>query len=98
MIIPTWLLVVLVFGATARLTRIVTADYVTRPMRTWINNRWGENRLSYFVTCDWCVSVWVSVPVTWAAIAWPTNRLVLGCLVALSASLFTGLITQLEKQ
>ena len=96
MIVPAWLLVVLVAGAVCRLSRLVTADYVTKPIRTKINERYGDNRLSYFVTCDWCVSIWGAPPVTRAAMVWPTNRLVLGALIALTASLAAGLVTRLE--
>jgi hypothetical protein len=86
-----WLLAFLAIGATYRLSRLVTADYVTKPLRTAVNRRYGDNRLSYFVTCDWCVSFWVSWPVAFAAIWWPTNRLVWIVLLALTASAITGL-------
>lgn len=85
------LLALLAIGATYRLTRLLTADFITKPIRTFVNRRWGDNRLSYFVTCDWCVSFWFAwAPVT-AAVLWPTNRVVWIVLLALTASAVTGL-------
>lgn len=95
-IIPAWLLFLIVFGAVARLTRLVTADYITKPVRERVKARYGDNRLHYFVTCDWCVSIWVAPPVAAAAIFWPTNRVVLLALLALTASLVAGLMIRLE--
>jgi hypothetical protein len=97
MTIPAWLLFLLVLGAVHRLSRLVTADYVTKPMRTWINRRFGENRLSYFITCDWCVSLWIAAVVAPVAIVWPTNRVIIAGLLALTASAFAGNITKLEE-
>ena len=86
-----WLLAFLAIGATYRLSRLITADYVTKPLRTEVNRRFGDNRFSYFITCDWCVSFWVSWPIAFIAIWWPTNRLVWIILLALTASAVTGL-------
>ena len=86
-----WLLAFLAIGATYRISRMITADYITKPLRTHVNRRWGDNRLSYFVTCDWCVSFWVSWGPAALAVFWPTNRLVWLVLLALTASAVTGL-------
>ena len=92
---PAWLMVVLAVLAVYRLSRLVTGDYVTRPMRTWVNERYGENRLSYFVTCDWCVSFWLGAAVAPVVVWWGDNRAVLAVLLALAASATAGLLSQL---
>jgi hypothetical protein len=90
---PTWLVAVLTVLAVYRLSRLVTGDYITRPFRTWVNERYGENRLSYFVTCDWCVSFWVAALVAPVAVWWGDNRAVLAVLLGLTASAVAGLVT-----
>jgi len=46
--------------ATARLTRLVTRDQITHPVRRWVLARIDlHGWLAYLLTCDWCVSVWV---------------------------------------
>jgi len=92
---PAWLMVVLAVLAVYRLSRLVTGDYVTRPMRTWVNERYGENRLSYFVTCDWCVSFWLGAVAAPVVVWWGDNRAVLTVLLALAASATAGLLSQL---
>jgi hypothetical protein len=61
-------LVVLVL-ATARLTRLVTKDDITAPMRLAIDKKLGEHSLiSRLIWCPWCVAVWVSIFTSfWAA-------------------------------
>ncbi len=47
--------------ATARLTRLVTKDDLTTPVRLAIDRRLGENSfLSRLIWCPWCVAVWLS--------------------------------------
>ena len=96
--IPAWLLILLALVATARLTRLVTADYVTRPVRRFIDRRWGEESWqSYLSTCDWCASIHTGGIVATAITLWPENRVVIAALVALAGSYVTGLAAQLER-
>jgi len=46
--------------ATYRLTRLLTEDELTEPIRTWVwkNHSPEDTKLGYFVTCPWCVSIW----------------------------------------
>jgi len=98
MSVPAWLLVVLTIGAIARLTRLVTGDTITHPIRDRIHERsFRETRsqglwhwLDDLLTCPWCTSIWLSVPVALVAVWYPTNRLVLAGLVALTASWVAG--------
>ncbi|MBN1174220.1 MAG: hypothetical protein JXA67_18765 [Micromonosporaceae bacterium] len=62
--------VLVVTFAAARLTRLVTTDEITRPLRQWFVERLPEgSTFAGFLFCRWCVSVWVALPV--AAVAWP---------------------------
>lgn len=48
--------------ATARLTRLVSRDDLTAPMRLAIDRKLGQNSfLSRLVWCHWCVAVWISL-------------------------------------
>lgn len=90
----SWLLAVLAIGATYRITRLITADYIAAPVREWIVRRFGEGKLAYLSSCDWCLSFWFGWPPAVLAVWWPTNRVVWLILLALTASTLVGLIAQ----
>jgi hypothetical protein len=50
-------------AATARLTRLVTLDEVSAPVRDWAW-RSGHRRTTYLVNCPHCVSVWAGLAVS----------------------------------
>ena len=65
--------------AAYRLTRLVTTDRISEPVRDWLvdHPRWGF--VGEGVECDWCVGVWVGggvvlarafVPDVWRAARW----------------------------
>jgi hypothetical protein len=61
---PTLLTLVLSVLATARLTRLVTADTITGPLRAAVIRQFGVGSLpATGIYCRWCVSMWVAVPV-----------------------------------
>jgi hypothetical protein len=94
---PAWLLVVLTIGATMRLTRLVTADYVTSPIRERLTDRWGEDsKRAYLIGCDYCASVYIAPIVATVAVLWGDNRVVLIGLIALTASMIAGLVAAHE--
>jgi hypothetical protein len=94
---PAWLLVVLIVGATMRLSRLVTADKLTEPIRERLIRRWGEEaKRSYLITCDYCTSMYVAPIVATVAVLWPTNRVVLIALIALTASFVAGIVAAHE--
>ena len=102
MTLPAWLLVVLAIGATMRLTRLVNEDAITEPIRSWFFRRDGDElepdeigRWAYFITCPWCVSIWVGALVAYTAIWWGDNRVVVTGLLALTCSVATGIIAGL---
>jgi hypothetical protein len=94
---PGWLLVALTIGAIMRLTRLVTADKITEPIREWLTDRWGEeSKRAYLVGCDYCASFWIAPPVAAVVVAWPDNRVVWVILIALSASFLAGIVAAHE--
>jgi len=94
---PAWLLVVLAIGSTMRLTRLVTADKLTEPVRERLLRWWGEDRLaSYMVTCDYCTSMYVAPIVATVTVFWPDDRAVMIGLIALTASMVAGLVAAHE--
>lgn len=86
----------LAVGALAvhRLTRLVTTDEVTAPVRDRITEAAPEGRAAYFVTCPWCVSVWAAAG--WLALSAAAPRLArpLGAVLAWSSA--TGLLSSWE--
>lgn len=44
--------------ATFRLTKLVTTDEATRPIREAILHSHHNPKLEYFFSCPWCVSIW----------------------------------------
>ena len=54
---------ILGFGC-ARVTRIVTADTVTAPLRARIVRRYGTGWQTQLVHCPWCVGWWVAATMT----------------------------------
>jgi hypothetical protein len=96
---------------TARLTRLISADRVTLPIRAAIVRRWGPSSApGYLVHCRWCVSMYVA-PLAAAAVLWLwdalafdlhpvswAHRIVLGALLALAFSHGTALLAGLEDE
>lgn len=95
--------IVLVALATARVTRLVTADKLTERPRLWVLTqaiRWrGEDSLlTYLLTCAWCVSVYVGAG---AATLWYVagdTRIFTACAAALAFSYVTGWLTSRESE
>lgn len=69
--------------AVFRLTVLVTEDYVASRPRRWVESR-GDT-WAVFITCPWCVSIWLAAGfVALACLAQPL-ALILGAVLALSA-------------
>lgn len=51
--------------ATFRITRLVVEDEITSPIREAVWKRYdvSDTKLGYFLTCPWCVSIWVGAGV-----------------------------------
>ena len=95
--LPAWLLVLLTIGAIARLARLLTADRISEPIREWVIKRYGDESMrAYFVSCDYCVSMYVAPAVATAAVLWGDNRVIIIGLLALTASFIAGTIAAHE--
>jgi hypothetical protein len=90
----TWLVITML--ATYRLTRIVTADEITKNIRGWVVDR--SEWFGYLVTCDWCLSIWVAPFPALALLLWTDIIIVQVGLVALALSAITGLFSLLERK
>lgn len=68
------LLLILMIGASARLTHIVTTDKVSEQFRLWVENfeidHWGSGGISFtnLFRCPWCIGFWIAMSV--AALTW----------------------------
>jgi len=95
--ISPWLFVVAALAA-ARITRLVTRDTITQPLRLWLINRAGvDTRLAELIQCDWCSGVWVSSAVIGTTWAWGDHRWVQVCLTILAAAHVVGYLATWER-
>lgn len=99
------LVLTIVCLATLRLTRLVTTDKIVEEQRqrlqlyleqrkeqktgTETPDTW-QSKLAYILSCQWCLSIWVSIPVTAGADA--VTSVPLPGLVPCVASAVTGMI------
>ena len=60
-----WLTVVLAIGLAVRITRLVTLDTITQPIRDRLSGP-----LSVLAECPWCAGFWISVGVGLSWWAW----------------------------
>jgi hypothetical protein len=74
-VLPFWATALLGFLYVARATRFLNSDYLAGGLRAAIAERYGEGKLFYLVTCPWCASIWVGVPVAIAAVFTPGGPL-----------------------
>lgn len=84
--------------AVKRLTRLVTEDVLTEPLRNLIWRRFGGpetgHGLGYLVTCQHCVSIWIGSGVTLARMMFPRPWSPVAYALALSS--VTSLIAERE--
>ncbi len=89
------LLTLLTIGLAARITRVLTVDQISYPIRQRIVVWLGpDNWFAYLVTCPWCLGLWVSAGVGAASYFYGDTRWWFYVALAGSASLLTGLIVQ----
>lgn len=103
--IPVGLLAMLVICgalATARLTRLVVQDEITKELRNGILRRLQEEnrfhlKMAYFLTCQWCVSIWVGAAVGAANLTWPTAWWWWLALSTMAGSQITGMLGEISS-
>lgn len=70
LIASTVLTAALMYGATLRLTRLITEDTITGPLRAAVLSRWGPQSKAYeWVRCPWCIGLWIAYAVAAAVLA-----------------------------
>lgn len=82
--------------ASYRLTRLVTADRITQPVRDFVEVR--SQWLGYLVTCDWCLSVWLAPWPLLAYLQWGDVVAVQWVLGLLAVSALVGLLSLVERR
>ena len=111
-----FLLLIVVWLSTYRVTHLLNTDRIMRWFRMRLRKRddaslddndgWWDPETesieqvgprSYFITCPYCVSIYVAAIITTAVVLWPTNRAVIGVLVGLSASAVAANISTRES-
>jgi hypothetical protein len=66
----TILTVLIMLGATMRLTRLIVSDTITAGLRARIMRHGGPDAWPYlWVSCPWCVGLWLAFAVTIAVYA-----------------------------
>lgn len=88
-------MMVLAAGATMRLTRLVTKDYLTADVRRTLQRRLPEKG-AYLIGCPWCASFWLGAAVAAVTVRWPRSRAVTAGWLALTASHASGLLANLD--
>lgn len=82
------LLVVLLIGATLRITRLLTVDAIFETPRSWLERKLPEG-VAYMLRCDWCMSMYVGIAVFTLAWYAPSTPVWIAA-GALAASLIAG--------
>lgn len=92
------LLELVIYGlATYRLTRLITRDIITEPVRNWVWKKLPpeKSKVGYLFTCEWCMSIYVaSLLLASSMITSATD--IAATLLALSA--IAGLLTAYEDK
>ena len=83
--------------ATMRLTRLVTTDSITMPIRVQIVAKFGETHwMSRLLSCSWCIGFWIGAAVVSTTWFWH-NTYELLTVAIFAASQIVGLMAQLDK-
>lgn len=94
---PLLLVLVLWVLAVMRVTRLINFDTVMNWLHNMVGNTWGPGSWqAEFVSCPWCIGMWVALLTAWVPIFYPDNRGVQVLLLALAASMITGLFSPLS--
>lgn len=89
-------LFLLTLGASARLTRLITDDYITRHLRVFFIRKWGpDHDLSYLVTCPFCMSMYIGGGMFTLAYFYNWHPAYLIVTAALTASYLIGTVATL---
>jgi hypothetical protein len=93
---------VLIVLATARITRMITRDTLTEPLREraviWLEAQERQwDKVAYLIQCDWCASVYAGAAVAGTSVVFHGNIWYMAALAALAASHVTGFMASRES-
>lgn len=91
---------VLIAGATARLTRLVQTDSILDPLRRPVlaRARRSQAKVWELLWCPWCLSVWIGTAVVATWWEWGHSTSWLAATAVLTASQATGLSDTFEER
>lgn len=76
-----------------RITRLILQDEILDGPREWAFSKVKRGgKLEYLLTCPWCVSFWVAIPLAILYLVSPTGMMVVG--LPFAGSAVTGIIDQ----
>lgn len=83
--------------ATARLTRLIIHDEITKPLRRQVLRRLDPERefdlmVAYLLDCGWCMSVWVAGALAGGTLVWWDSAVWWLVLSTMVASQVTGML------
>lgn len=62
---PEFWILLLAFGASGRITRLITGDTITAWIRDAVAARYGPDSIQReFIGCPWCIGFWVAAVMT----------------------------------
>lgn len=83
------LFLILVFGASMRITRLINEDSIVEPLRKRL-----PSSVRHFTDCPWCVGFWVALGFVAADWYWHDSQLFHAATLVLTISWVTGIAAQ----
>lgn len=94
----TYVSLILTFLAVCRVTRLITDDYITLPVRQWLVKHNGETGwFTHGIHCPKCVSVWVGLGASPMWYFYGTRAWYVIPMVAMAFSYVNILLNYLDK-
>lgn len=89
--------ILIMFFASARLTRVITTDSISIPFREWVERTEGtrsEEFISFttLLNCHWCTGWWIAIFVAGSTWAWGDGQWIWWIWLAASASYVLGIM------
>lgn len=94
----TFLQLVLIAGATARLVRLAQEDTILDRPRDWVSRRIRDRKAGELLLCPWCLSIWFGGLVAASWVRWGSESWWLAVAAALTASMATGVYSIWEDR
>ena len=82
----------------ARITRLINFDAIfDKPRVAIVRFVRGNPVVVYFLTCPWCVSMWVAIALAWVPIYFADNAVAFYLMLALATSHLVGIGAPLSE-